>query len=281
MPVTIDSHDFDEMVSARAGDNIIKILAEGDSWFTYPRRFFVFGKDANIVDHLADREELFIYNTSNNGDEAVSMLAGDQKFSLLKKIHHIEFDYLLFSGGGNDLLGKYDFDFLIKQKNDQDSWQNCIHTDRLEIKLDQIKSSFKYLCKLAEEYSKNKNIKVITHTYDYVIPSPVGFRLFDLFPTCPSWIYPYLKQKNISKKKDQTAIMKHILKSFKTCLKETEQECDRLVVVDTQGTVDENDWRNEIHPNSRGFKELANKIYEKMKELNLELSKGIAFKMKG
>lgn len=267
MPVTTDSHDFDGLLDNFHEEDATKILAEGDSWFTYPRKFFIFGKDANIIDHLAENEELFIYNTSSNGDEAVSMLSGDQKFSLLKKLHFVKFDYLLFSGGGNDLLGKYDFDFLIKQKNDGDSWQDCIHTNRLEVKLNQIKSSFEYLCQLTQEYSKNKDIKVITHTYDYVIPSPVGFRVFDLFPTCPSWIYPYLMQKNITKEEDQIAIMKHILTSLKTALQEVEQNCDTLTVIDTQGTVDRNDWRNEIHPNSRGFKEIADKMYAKIKTL--------------
>jgi hypothetical protein len=65
--------------------NLIKILAVGDSWFAYPRKFFLFG------------------------DEIVDMASGNQKFSLLKALNHIPFNILLLSWGGNNIVGRYDF----------------------------------------------------------------------------------------------------------------------------------------------------------------------------
>ena len=35
----------------------IKILAEGDSWFKYPRQFFLVGGDSNIIDWLGNEKD--------------------------------------------------------------------------------------------------------------------------------------------------------------------------------------------------------------------------------
>ena len=106
---TSDTSDFQELVDENPGDT--KILAEGDSWFAYPRRFLIFVKDANIIDHLAEKPNLIILNSSKNGDEAAEMVSGDQKRAYLKRISKMDFNLVLFSGGGNDIVGRYDFDF--------------------------------------------------------------------------------------------------------------------------------------------------------------------------
>ena len=182
MPATTDSRTYDKLLSEYNGTHPIKILAEGDSWFAYPRSFFMFGKDANIIDHLADHSNLFIYNSSSNGDEAVAMASGAQKLSLLKRLAHNEFDYLFFSGGGNDIVGRYDFDFFLKKKEGDMLWLDCIKQERVAMKLDQIKRSYEIICEIVKEYSLNKNIKIVTHTYDYVTPKGTGFELFDIIP---------------------------------------------------------------------------------------------------
>ena len=112
MPYTTDTRDFDYLVTNAR--NPKRILAEGDSWFAYPRRFFAFGDASNVVQVLGKKKTYVILTTASNGDEAVIMMSGDQKFSLMKKLKHIEFDVILFSGGGNDIVGKYDFDFFLK-----------------------------------------------------------------------------------------------------------------------------------------------------------------------
>jgi len=38
--------------------NKITILAEGDSWFAYPKQFFLFGEGSNILDYLSERKNL-------------------------------------------------------------------------------------------------------------------------------------------------------------------------------------------------------------------------------
>ena len=133
MPSTSDSRVFDQLVTENPKAK--KVLAEGDSQLAYPRKYIVAGSAANIVDQLSKKRDLLIYSSASNGDEAVAMLSGDQKFSLLKRIQNNQFDFLLFSGGGNDIVGRYDFDFLIKKMVSGMTWRDCINNERLVIKL--------------------------------------------------------------------------------------------------------------------------------------------------
>lgn len=260
---TLDSRVF-KTLAEEYGSNVKKILAEGDSWFAYPKKYLVFGGDSNIIDHLGDKNDLLIYGTSSNGDEAVAMISGEQKLTLAKRLSYNHFDYLLFSGGGNDIVGKYDFDFFIRKQKKGMSWQDCIIDERVKLKMSQIKSSYEFLCEFVRDYSKNKNIKIVTHTYDFAIPQNKGTHLFDIIPITGPWVYPYLKEKNILDSNDQREIVKYLLKKFKSTIKSVEKKYSNLTVVDTQGTLKDNEWRDEIHPTSKGFGKISKKIYKKL-----------------
>ena len=265
MPYTTDSRDFDKLVDYV--DNPVKILAEGDSWFAYPRRFLAFGKASNIVHVLGREDNYVIYSTASNGDEAVSMLSGEQKLSLSKRLKHTNFDVILFSAGGNDIVGKYDFDFFIKHRNSDPDWGNCIDLNRLDNKLNQVKSVYIELIERVRQYSLNRHAKIVTHTYDYAIPDETGYKLFDIVPMGDSWTYPYLKQKGFTNMEEQKEVVKFMLTRFKEMLLKLEATYpDILFVADTQGTLNKRHWRNEIHPTPEGFKKISQKIDLKLKE---------------
>lgn len=261
---TSDTVEFKKHIEENPGET--KLLAEGDSWFAYPRRFFFFGKDSNIIDHLAEKPGLAILNTSRNGDEAADMMSGDQKLSLFKRLKHMNFDAMLFSGGGNDIVGRYDFGFLINKKEAGMDWQACINKDHLNIKIKQLE--LVYIEMLERIIEIKPNLKVLTHTYDLAIPSKEGFELFDIFPMGKSWMYPYLKAKGINDYAEQKKIIHSILKRFKRSLTAIGKKYqDNLVVVDTHGSVAENEWRNEIHPTPEGFGKIADKLYQAIEAL--------------
>ncbi|QMV14967.1 peptidase C14 [Vibrio spartinae] len=262
MPVTSDSRTYKKLLEDWYRPNKLRVLAEGDSWFAYPRKYLLFGGDSNIIDHLADNSRLLIYNTSCNGDEAVDMVSGEQKLSLLKRLSHNEFDLLLFSGGGNDIVGRYDFGFFIREMKPGKTWEQCINKDRVEMKLQQIENTYRILCELTLDYSKNPNIQIITHTYDLVQPNKKGFELFDVIPLGRSWVYPYLKQKGITDDNDQKKIVTYLLTQFKERLQAVAAEYPILTVVNTQGLLNDSEWLNEIHPNSSGFGKVADCIFE-------------------
>lgn len=259
MPSTPDSRVYEELRGLFP--NARRILAEGDSWLAHPRQFIVAGARANLVDALGEHDDLLIYSTAANGDEAACMLCGEQKLSLIKRLHHNHFDALLFSGGGNDLLGRYDFPFLLRDQRPGMGWRECVIDERVAIKREQLRATYRYLCAIVGEYSRNPDIRIITHTYDYAIPRRRGFRLFDLIPLGESWMYPVFRRHGIRAADDQQAIVRHLLGELRRMLDEVAAEFPRLTVVDTQGTLTPADWRDEIHPNARGFRRLARKLY--------------------
>ncbi|MFP4531820.1 MAG: SGNH/GDSL hydrolase family protein [Desulfobacterales bacterium] len=257
---TCDTSVFKDLLKNYKHLNPIRILAEGDSWFAYPRRFLLMGKDANIIDHLAREDNLLILNTASNGDEIVDMISGEQKIGLLKRLHHIDFDLVLLSGGGNDIVGRYDFGFLLYEKTPEMEWRECINAARLFIKIRQVELAYRELIERIIEI--RPKIRIVMHTYDFPIPSDKGYELFDVIPIGKSWIYPYFMQKKIHDPEDQRKIIRNMLLRLKSTLSKIEKDYpDNVVVVNTQGVLEKRHWANEIHPTSQGFGLLAQKIY--------------------
>ncbi|UTA46855.1 SGNH/GDSL hydrolase family protein [Simiduia sp. 21SJ11W-1] len=259
MPYTSDSREFDELTAERPEAK--RILAEGDSWFAYPRRYLAFGKPANIVHHLAKKDHLVIYATASNGDEALTMLSGEQKLALMKRISNTHFDYLLFSGGGNDIVGRYDLDYLVKPFTPGGDRLAAVHQDRLQNKLLQLRAVYEELIHRVMQFSHNPNTRIVTHCYDYPIPNKRGYALFDLFPIGESWMYPVFKYLGYQDVGFMAEVVQYLLEQFRAMLQALAVEYPgRFTVVDTQGTLSEKHWRNEIHPNSAGFKLVAKKL---------------------
>lgn len=262
-----EEFSFDTL--AKAFPERIKILAEGDSWFAYPRQFLLFGAANNVIDWLKKgyKDKLLVKDIASNGDEAVGMLSGEAKLELLERLTKSFFDLLLFSGGGNDIVGRFDFEYFLLPKTSPDqSWQDCIHMERFERRLTMIKLAYLDLVELTRQYSKNPEIQIITHTYDLAIPDPRGASflggMLDI-DDGQSWMHPYLLLKGIEDRKDQEAIVSFLLTRFKDEMVSLEEATGGVLkVVNTHGIIARDEWLNEIHPNSKGFEKIANHIYK-------------------
>ncbi len=260
MPYTTEFRGYERLVM----DNpeAVRILAEGDSWFAYPRRFIYFGAPSNVVQILAERNYYVIYSTASIGDEVASMMSGEQKFGFTKRLGTNEFDIILFSGGGNDIVGKYDFDLFLRPRQSAALWHDCIDIERLDNKLNLIESVYVELMERVEYYSVNANVKVVSHNYDFCVPSPEGYELFDLFPIGESWIYPFLMEKEFTDSAEQQAVIRFMLTRFGERLARVEQNYPgKLFIAHTQGTLTANQWRNEIHPSPAGFRKISTVIH--------------------
>ncbi len=232
-----------------------RVLAEGDSWLAYPQLLGV----KNIVWHLANNyDDVLLLSLAYSGDTAVNMLANREK--LLEALSKYEFDYLLFSGGGNDIVGKWDFDFMLKDYKKGMTAEECINKQRFERRIEQIKLAYMDLLEYTFEYAKSKNtIKVITHTYDKAIPNEKGV------VSGSAWMWPYLVAKGITNASIQKEIAIYALGAFAEMVTMLAKEpiCKgRFIVVETRDTVNPNEWENEIHPTTKGFKKVAEKIYQ-------------------
>ncbi|WP_026971588.1 SGNH/GDSL hydrolase family protein [Aliagarivorans marinus] len=258
MPATNSVRKFDVMLEENDFDKVI--LAEGDSWFAYPGLWGGVGTRSNVINVLAENDDFLLFNTSSNGDEAVAMVSGEAKLSLMKRLSRQHFDVLLFSGGGNDIVGKFDFDFILKERSSGENWQDCLEHHRIELKLTQIELAYELLALMVAQYSRNPETQIVTHTYDICPPSPVGFKLFRAVEVMESWVWPHMKAKGFDDEDEQKAVITHLLTEFKKRVQHVASRHDNLTVVDTHGTVADDEWLNEIHPNPAGFRKVARKI---------------------
>ena len=275
---TFSVTDFRAM--CRKKPHRIGIVAEGDSWFAYPRKWIAFGADINVLHHIADQVErtdrVNLLRLASNGDEAVNMTSGKQMkklYRILKK-NRDSVRLLLFSGGGNDIVGKHDMLPLLREYQAGMTARECIDLDRFERKMDAILLAYHRLIDLCKDIVPEA--KIVSHTYDIPKPEDRGAEFFwGLIKTKP-WIFPYLQRRGIPKDL-HLPVIRFILGTFGErlqALAEDTQTRDHFVVVDTQGTLrpgHNTDWLNEIHPSRSGFKRVTKKIYGALREIEPEL----------
>lgn len=276
--MTSDSKKFAWL--CRQTQNRIGIVTEGDSWFSYPPNLLLKGPNSNVIDWVVsavkDSGKANLLRLASNGDEAVHMISGKQKHDLaeLLKKNGDAIHFLMFSGGGNDLVGKWDMERLLNTYEPGFTAAQCIQQERFKRKLQRITLAYQELLELQAEYAPNTII--ISHTYDRVQPSPEKAKFLWGRVRLGPWIYPFLEQKGVpaTLHLEITDLLLGALGELLLKLARQPRYRDRLVVVNTFGTLrpgHRQDWINEIHPTSQGFKRISKMIYGKMRELQPRL----------
>ncbi|MDD9942928.1 MAG: SGNH/GDSL hydrolase family protein [Myxococcales bacterium] len=234
------------------------VLCEGDSWFAYP--------GTNLVRelHALSRRKMTMLNLQDNGDEVTEMLAGKQRQKLRKRLARYRFDLILFSGGGNDMVGE-EFERLLLDAGVGGSWRDWIRMDRFERRLGQIRDSYLDLIGLRDD-GKNPACPIVVHGYDRPHPSPTGFKLAGLNVSGP-WMYPGLVKRNITKPADQCRIAGFCIDAFNDMIRELATEHEHVHYIATPGTLKRTEWADEIHPTRAGFKKLSRKYLPTLRRL--------------
>ena len=251
---------FNLMVKATEYSNPLLLISEGDSWYDYP--------GYNLIDHLQKRLyknkiAFQILRLENNGAEAVGMLSRKQRhrISKLLKKYSNKIDVLFFDGGGNDVVGKWDLPFIIRDKphGDPNEFSSWIIKRRLDRRMKQIENAYLDLVDIRDDYSPTTTI--ITHTYDLVIPDGTKAKfLLGLIKSGP-WLKPYLKHIPLE---HHVPIVDHILGRIKPIVEKLSATKNRFVVAPTQGTLKRQKkyWANELHPNKKGFELVGEKLWK-------------------
>ena len=227
----------------------LKIMAHGDSWFDYPRILMTNG---GVPDHLSKLLGVPILNMAHAGDTTETMLSIKKRKEL--ESHLPGKDILLFSGGGDDIAGDQ---FCVWLNDNKGGGVNgAINQRRLNSVLDMVESTYLDLIEIRDELAPN--CLIVTHSYDFAIPSDKG--VCGLGP----WLKPSLEYCGWTDPIQQQAITQNVLMQFQDLLaKIAEDEADLghpHLHVNTQGTLAPGDWENEIHPNNVGFEKIALKI---------------------
>lgn len=258
----------------------IAIVSEGDSWFAYPPKWIIGSKKpSNLIGHITSwtRGKASFLTLASNGDEAVDMVSGQQKHELVdilrwhsKAEDRGPVDLLLFSGGGNDVVGRNDFErFIEPDCRSFDTAEECVKLIRLNRKVAQIGLAYHELLDIRDHFSDRT--LVMTHTYDYPYPSLTGGVFLGGLIKTKGWMKRFMDAAGI-KDELQADVIKIFIDAMAKELLKVAAERDGFVVVDTRGTlVGEEEWLNEIHPTSKGFESIAERIFVAMREALPEL----------
>ncbi|MDY7093706.1 MAG: hypothetical protein SX243_12110 [Acidobacteriota bacterium] len=232
------------------------IVSEGDSWFSFPIH-------ANLIDHLDEmaQRRINLLRLESSGDKALQIIGGKQKAKLAKYLKRYPVQALLFSGGGNDVVGR-DLLPLLNQRETGMTWRQCINEETTQARFSAIRSTYLDLVHLRNE--NKSQCRLYIHSYDWAIPSGRTAGTFWGLRVGP-WMKPYLEQKGIEEPTDQGHIIRFLLATFHEMLEEIAEK-PGVVLVPTHGTLEESDWNDELHPTRRGFEKLAEKFRAELRK---------------
>ncbi len=242
-----------------------RILTEGDSWFAFP-----LPERRNIIDQLIDLNDTnkaAWLRLESNGDTIEEMMSGRQWANLVDVVQEFRqpanhLQLILISAGGNDVVGR--LEPLLDTKRPGMSWEDCLLTAKIDERMQQIEAEFLRLISLRDQWLPD--CPILTHTYDYAIPQDKPVRLLGLIPEGP-WMWPALLKKNIKAGKDQRAVVRFLIDRFADLATSLADAHGNLIVVDTRGTLEEDEWGDEIHPTNRGFEKVMRRFLPELNRL--------------
>jgi hypothetical protein len=241
-----------------------KILIEGDSWVSHP----FLSNLALQIDQLGN-DDFAILNLALPGDTAKRMFERSSK--QLKRMGQLihdkrfgyEFDMLLISAAGNDIVGSEIVDFVDKHNTDGRTGKQLVNAD-FDRMMKEVVKNYENLIKLRDKSKINKTTPIVCHCYSYLKPRKVGTKLFGAM-FGKGWVKQHLDKLDIPQSGQQEIIIE-MLDRFYNSIKALESTYDHFMVVDTRKAL----WKNgkpnvsmfhdEIHPKGKGFRKVARVI---------------------
>ena len=242
-----------------AANRPLVFLAHGDSWFDYPLiDNGPFPGDTDVIHHLRQMGSInpLIVNMSHHGDSTVDEMSLPKQQRVIATLQDSanwsdtgKPDAILFSGGGNDIAGEQ---FSIYLQTKTHATGNGLAIDRFERMLDGVEASYLALFAFRDEHAPD--VPIFGHCYDFGIPD-------GRHPICSGpWISPSLKFAGYNVAEGRT-IMRDCLERFKARLTALATvPANNYTLVDTQGTLADNEWANELHPKDDGFGKIAERF---------------------
>lgn len=246
-----DEYRRQAKATARAEPPPLRVLVEGDSWFDYP----VPGGGGGVIVQLKEHyiRNLVVANMASAGEEVRQMLALSQRLELEKRLSEtnpdLKFDALLFSGGGNDIVGEQ-FCLWLQDGRPDVPPESLVDGPRLAAALGMIKAAYEDLFHIRDRLSPNT--KIFLNGYDF--PKVTGIPLCGYGP----WLKPSLDYRKVTDPAVQYAVVRTVLMRFAETLDRLAGDYRDVFLVPTQGKLNpDTHWANEIHPTERGFRVIA------------------------
>jgi hypothetical protein len=241
------------------GRRRLRILAEGDSWFKYPLGPISHPLRDGVIFHLSQLLGYPIANMAHPGEEVRRMLGLVNRQDIAKRLRdpRIRFDALLFSGGGNDLVGDQLIIWL------KDSLPPALDNAAIQGALAVLEAEFRELVLIRDKWSPDTVIFVNCYDFPAVTGIPAPCNIGPWLKPSLDYLYGEAGQPVPA---DEDAVVKKLLEGFMAMLQKvaSDPSVKNFEVVMTQGTLepgDPADWQNEIHPSSAGFRKIA-KVFQ-------------------
>lgn len=247
---------------ARLGETSVPILyAEGDSWLQFP--FLI----EDLVDHLST--EYRVWCTSEAGDTLESMVF--RKPEYLKQLHHLMVDQklevsaFLFSGAGNDVVGKGAdgtpaLERIVRPYDPTQTVEWHIGTDALAETLAFIEKAYRrILDDIDREFSVARfpNLKVVLHAYDYSPTRGVPNGDDDRPSYARDWTGEPLTNLGFPDNHTASKMVVALIDRLNTLTETVCKAYPRARYADLRGSVPAGQWKDELHPTNAGFGKAA------------------------
>ena len=229
----------------RKGYKKIKIVSEGDSWFQYPCTL------RDIIDKI--KGNYAVLSLGAAGDTMSKMLEKSEYMDHLEKENaHV----LLFSGGGNDVLGNGHLENMLKhyESSNPDRKPEDYLNDESDKVFKDIENNYRLLIERVSCISHR--VDIFIHGYDYVLPNN------------GKYLGKPMASIDIVDPELQKAIVRVLIDKFNLILKNLSVEKEIVHHIDCRGAVPENKWYDEIHPNSHGFRPVAKRFKVELRKIS-------------
>lgn len=252
-----------------------RFLAEGDSWFTIGAI-----PSSNLLYEMRLKKRAVILNLGYPGDTIsnIAQLSANTEFA--RRLAHpnwvSKWDAILMSGGGNDLIDRA-ADIICQPPagSSGNKAADYIAGDHLEAFRSAVQEGYRKIVALRDApASPSKGKPIIVHTYDYPTPRPAPAN-FLIVPITKPWMHPVFEKRAVPKAL-RGKIAVRLLDGLATALLDLERELPAFHVADTRKLLiradidakgNSGDWLNEIHPNSDGYRKIADVLAGRIHQL--------------
>lgn len=244
------------------GEFEYRVVVEGDSWanILYPWSHYLFEYNEAFPDFIEMDPRFYYQNVGWPGDtleniverSLSSKISDERDKGLYVPVKSGIFDFLIFSGGGNDFLGGGELKKFLKryQPGTVDPW-SCLDTEKVSEVYKRVATLYKRIIKFVNVSSPKTQI--FLHGYDHAVPRTGG-----------KWLGTPFSSKGY---RPDSKLCADIIAALVDRMYETLESIassNRTVhVVDVRG-ICRNNWHDELHPNEPAAKAIAEKFIRSM-----------------